>query len=85
MDETMENYTEPERTPFKVNVLILVLIGAAMVILLAIMFPQHGDLVFAVAGGLVGTIGCIGRDLVAPEPEKPGVPPEVVQLLLDRL
>ena len=65
----------------KLNILLLTMIGAGLLIWMAHLFPGEGDNILIAAGGLIGLIGALGKELVAPEPD-PSVPASVVHDLL---
>ena len=68
----------------RVNVLALAALGAVMVLSLAIMIPDHADLVVAIAGALVGGFAAVMRDLVQPDPN-PAVPQSALKALAEVL
>ena len=55
----------------RLNVLVLSVVGALLVIGLAILLPQESVAVIALGGGLIGAVGGVMRELVAPPPEDP--------------
>ena len=68
----------------KFNVLLLTLIGSGLLIWLAHLFPSEGSNILIAAGGLIGLIGALGKELVAPEPN-PSVPASVVHDILKQM
>ena len=68
-------------TAFRLNVLVLALVGAAVVIALAVILPGAStELAWGVGGALIGAFGGVMKDLV-----QPGVVPDhVVLALLER-
>ena len=65
-------------TEFRLNVLVLALVGAAVVIALAVILPGAStELAWGVGGALIGAFGGVMKDLV-----QPGVVPDHVVLAL---
>ena len=73
----------------KPNVLILALLGALVVITLAVVFPASPAAVLAAGGALIGGFAAVMKELVAPdvpdEAPEANVPASVVMHLIDRL
>ena len=73
----------------KPNVLILALLGALVVITLAVVFPDSPAAVLAAGGALIGGFAAVMKELVAPdvpdEAPEANVPASVVMHLIDRL
>lgn len=66
------------------NILILGAIGALMVAYLGYQFPQNGDLVFGLAGVLLGSFATVMKDILADDPP-PSVPAYIVEKLMAKL
>ena len=62
------------------NIVVITLIASAVVVFLAFQFPGQSDLVFALAGALVGALASIMKDLVN-EPA-PTVPADTMNRLI---
>ena len=72
----------------KPNVLMLALLGALVVVTLAVVFPDSPAAVLAAGGALIGGFGTVMKELVAPDPPdapEAVVPAGVVVHLIDRL
>ena len=67
--------------------LILSLVGVVLVIALAMLLPQESVAIIALGGGLIGAVGGVMRELVAPPPEDPpqeaSVPLPAVLAMID--
>ena len=69
----------------KVNVLVTMGIGAIVVIGLAIVLPGQPELVFGLAGTLIGGLCAVLRDLLAPPDPPPSVPQAAVTEMIAAL